>query len=551
MPIPSGSMTSAPGRAAELDVPALNAELDEMEEGIGSDIEAATARAGRLIEASTALGCAEAYWRAVLLRADLTERQGDLAGAAAAVQEARRWAAEQGSRRLLSRAHRLLGRIARNTGDLAGSLDHMLKCVAAFSADTPPSERISALIGLADSFADIGSMPAARDQFERAYRTATELGLLERQLTALNNYAYSEYEAGEPHRAHEVLQRLQALAARHGRPLDAAELDTIARVHLDLGNLLEAEAAADEAVARFAQDGMMEADSQASYMLTSGMVRHRRGDLESAQLALNESEALCREHGLGLLLAEVMGEQAALYATLGQFEKAYHRQCEAQAAERRQSSADREAQIRHAQVLYEVADVRQQAESFRDEARRDALTGLRNRRFIDERLPELLIRQVPAGSPLVVALLDLDHFKRINDTFSHQAGDAVLSTVAGLLVQVPLGATGFAARLGGEEFLLVLTDSSVPEAIMKLEDLRQRVAAHDWTAVTGDVPVTISIGVTAATAGSTVVGLLAHADSALYGAKAAGRNRVHVEENLDITERRNRRIPLAPTGDPA
>ncbi|GAA4605889.1 diguanylate cyclase (GGDEF)-like protein [Actinoplanes octamycinicus] len=530
---------AAHGRVAD-STPELDAELDLLEERIGWDLAESLAQLDRLIETLRPLGEDDLFWRATLLRAEAIERQGDSATAARLIGEVHRWAAEHGSQRLISRTHRLLARIATNTGDLGGGLEHMLQCVTALGDDTPPAERVLALIKLADAFAATGSMAAARERFEQAFAAATEIGHLERQTTALNNYAYSEYEAGEPQRSWEVLQRLRALSQAHGRPLDAAELDTVARVALELGHVEEAERAARAALDQYPQ-APVEADAQAAYLLTFGMARHRRGDLEGAGTALAESAQLCERHGLGRLAAGVLAEQAAVLASAGRFEDAYRRLCEANAAERRQRDADREKQARTLQAAYEVADARRQAESFRDQARRDPLTGLHNRRFVDERLPGLLARCAADGAPVIAALLDLDHFKQINDSLSHQAGDAVLVAFAGLLAQVEVGADGFAARLGGEEFLLVMTGAAVPESIMKVADFRQAVLAHRWAPITGELPVTVSIGVTAAAPGGTVADLLGRADEALYAAKRAGRNRVHLDELADLADRRQRR----------
>jgi diguanylate cyclase (GGDEF)-like protein len=140
---------------------------------------------------------------------------------------------------------------------------------------------------------------------------------------------------------------------------------------------------------------------------------------------------------------------------------------------------------------------------------------------------------MPSAS-VSVALVDLDHFKHINDTLGHHVGDAVLREVAALL-QAALPADGgralggsFAARMGGEEFLLVLVDSEHERAAALAEDLRAAIAGHPWGELTGDVPVTASIGVSSAAAapGCTPAELLGRADAHLYRAKNGGRDLV-------------------------
>nr|BFE70869.1 hypothetical protein GCM10020092_041700 [Actinoplanes digitatis] len=126
-----------------------------------------------------------------------------------------------------------------------------------------------------------------------------------------------------------------------------------------------------------------------------------------------------------------------------------------------------------------------------------------------------------------MAIADLDHFKRINDQCSHQIGDRVLVAVAGLLLEAA-AAPGFAARLGGEEFLVVIAGPDDAGAALRLDELRRAVAEHDWAPLTGGLPVTVSLGVATAALGSDPSPVLARADRALYAAKHGGRNRVSV-----------------------
>jgi diguanylate cyclase (GGDEF)-like protein len=128
---------------------------------------------------------------------------------------------------------------------------------------------------------------------------------------------------------------------------------------------------------------------------------------------------------------------------------------------------------------------------------------------------------------VTLALLDLDYFKLVNDTCSHEVGDEVLRTVAELL-QGNLEDGSFAARMGGEEFLLVLVGAGPRTAARHLEDVRQTVAAHPWTELTGAMSITVSIGAASTTghAEPTAVDLLGRADAHLYRAKRGGRDRV-------------------------
>jgi diguanylate cyclase (GGDEF)-like protein len=158
-------------------------------------------------------------------------------------------------------------------------------------------------------------------------------------------------------------------------------------------------------------------------------------------------------------------------------------------------------------------------------ATHDKLTGLYNRRFADDYLDERLAEFNRYRRRFAVALVDLDHFKSINDNFSHNAGDAVLARVAQILRE-RCRAADMVARYGGEEFLLCFPETDVDDARDICEDLRQAVAAAEWGDTVPGIAMSISAGVAGMRPGLTRMALLSHADARLYEAKAAGRNRV-------------------------
>lgn len=158
----------------------------------------------------------------------------------------------------------------------------------------------------------------------------------------------------------------------------------------------------------------------------------------------------------------------------------------------------------------------------RDEAVADPMTGLYNRLTLSARFAEAQREAAGAGGPIGVVMLDVDHFKRINDTHGHERGDAVLVELASRL-RSTLRASDLAYRVGGEEFVLLLPGRDVDDAVRVAERVRRAVAA----APVAGLPVTVSAGV-AVTRGDagTLAALLRDADRALYAAKAAGRDRV-------------------------
>ena len=155
----------------------------------------------------------------------------------------------------------------------------------------------------------------------------------------------------------------------------------------------------------------------------------------------------------------------------------------------------------------------------------DELTGTSNRRSIMRTLEDEIARCARNGSSCAVALIDLDHFKRINDIYGHPIGDEALRTFAiGMFAN--LRSIDRFGRYGGEEFLLVLPDLSQDQAIRALERLRAIIADLDWSAFSPGMQVTISAGVTTLKPRENSDTLLARADGALYTAKAKGRNRI-------------------------
>jgi diguanylate cyclase (GGDEF)-like protein len=155
----------------------------------------------------------------------------------------------------------------------------------------------------------------------------------------------------------------------------------------------------------------------------------------------------------------------------------------------------------------------------------DELTGSYNRRCIMRMLDEEITRARRTGTPCSIGLIDLDWFKRINDAYGHPTGDEVLRTFA-ITTFANIRTIDRFGRYGGEEFLLVLPDTSAEGSAQILERLRQIIADLDWSAFSPGMQVTISAGVTALHPDETPDTFLARADSALYSAKARGRNQI-------------------------
>jgi diguanylate cyclase (GGDEF)-like protein len=163
-------------------------------------------------------------------------------------------------------------------------------------------------------------------------------------------------------------------------------------------------------------------------------------------------------------------------------------------------------------------------------SRIDGLTGLYNRRYFDECLDREWKKTSRLQTPPTAIICDIDYFKKINDQHGHQAGDEFLRQMATLLKTIFKRETDIVARFGGEEFIVLLTDTGPGQAFDLAEELRRRMATMRMPHKGTDIAATISIGIASASPGSDESrdALIARADEALYQAKREGRNRTIV-----------------------
>ena len=190
----------------------------------------------------------------------------------------------------------------------------------------------------------------------------------------------------------------------------------------------------------------------------------------------------------------------------------------------------RRERARAAHLESEQQRLREHAMALDRAAHEDVLTGLHNRRHAEFAIPLLIEGARVAGQVISVAALDVDHFKKINDTFGHAVGDAVLQQLAQLL-RHRLRSADLLARIGGEEFVAVLVGIAPQQAAEICERLRLAVVEHDWAAVAPGLVVRISVGIAGGAPQQNLPNdtLLQRADRALYAAKRTGRNRVQLD----------------------
>lgn len=233
----------------------------------------------------------------------------------------------------------------------------------------------------------------------------------------------------------------------------------------------------------------------------------------------NIRESVHSDKGIPQIREDIESMMARIIGALDQF--------------RRQETSRRDDVFQHMQAMVErmhtmeqeATELKQSLESQREKAMHDALTGLPNRQSYDEQMAREFSRWRRHGHALSIAVVDVDFFKRINDTLGHLRGDKVLKLVA-REVQKRIRSEDFVARYGGEEFVVVMPDTDEQSAFIAMDKVRQCVSECPFNFNNERIAVTVSIGVSAFHSGDTQETCFERADRALYQAKHGGRNRV-------------------------
>ncbi len=457
--------------------------------------------------------------------------------------------------------HRLLGHVDE-------ALHAFYGAVEAAQASGLEGPRITALTDLGGYHQDLFNLEDARALSEQALRAAREAGSPPNIVAAAVHLIFTYHAAGELAEARAMAGYLMA----HEAELPAGTLQRhplpLALAHLCVGEIDQAQQVLDASAAATADHGQRKACRawlQARCMLARGEPMRAR---QTAELMLRERSSPQRADApydeMQLLNAaadacEQLGDTAAALALVRRAHKV-HEQLVGRSARARYAALQANHELAQAQRERDVArDSHRSVEHdrrrlvqlnealqaqvletemlharLREQALRDPLTGLHNRRYLFEMAPGLLDLARRQSSPLCVVLVDLDHFKLLNDTYGHHAGDAVLQRFATLLAQM-LRRSDVVCRHGGEEFVAVMPDIDADGAQAMLTRLLEAYQAQQQDLGRRRLPsCSFSAGIAVfPTHGSSLEQLLSRADRALYSAKARGRARI---EQMPMTD---------------
>ncbi len=374
-----------------------------------------------------------------------------------------------------------------------------------------------------DAFESRGDLASARDAIERARKYGEEAliiarrsGNAYREALTLSNLGRYLGVSGQARAAFTLLARARALALENGHRSLALACDG------NRAELLVREGRHDEAIAILGEALLLARELYANSMVQDMhrqlyLAHKARGDFAEALAHHERYHALTREQ-----LEQRNDAQSRLMMNRLELDQARF------GAERSRMQAELQ-RVRAEQMAAEAERLQAQARELRRYVLADPLTGLGNRRQVERELPRLVQHSARTGEPLAVAVLDLDHFKQVNDRHGHAVGDAVLTATADLF-RARVRGGDLIARMGGEEFLIVFAHASLDWAQEACERLRLAVQEHDWAQLAPGLAVTVSIGLCVSGSRLGAEQLIEQADEALYRAKREGRNRLAVAQ---------------------
>lgn len=410
----------------------------------------------------------------------------------------------------------------------------------------------AALGNLGAVYLEQGELNRAQELFQKGLEICVRVGSQQREAVVRNNLGLTQYRLEAYQSSLEYSQQALELAQKlRDRRIEASALGNLALTYFALGQYdtaLELNKRALEL-----ERGLHNRHSEADLLVQIGRIWLEKRSYAMAQSTLEEALQVAQTCGnrkahteVHLYLSEVWQHKGQFALALQQH-RLYHELTTATLKEQLERktlalliSFQAEQALQQAEIvrlrnveLVAANEALEQANLEKSQllaqleqmVHTDPLTQIYNRRYLEQQLRNLFEQSRTEQWPLSVALIDLDHFKAINDTYSHQAGDEVLKTTAALFRET-LPEVELIARYGGEEFAIAFPKTTAVEAATACERLRQRIEAHDWSFIHSDLMVTVSIGVSDAPSTSNHEKLLMVADQYLYDAKKRRRNQV-------------------------
>ena len=567
------------GDAQARQQPELRLLIDEAECRIASDLDAAQAKAAAdaglaFAQANPAPQAREPLLRLRACRAGMLVELGDTAAGRAefealiAATQAPADAGIQALVRLERGVHRT------RSGDWLRAQQDLLAACEQLALSGPAADHTLCLGHLANHYKRVGDT-------DEALRLLQTLSAQARQRGAVYDDAIYTFGVGQVLMAQSRWADAIAafeLAARANRQLGDANGVGYAEHHiaaslLKLGRPQEALAHAERAVELI--DRQADPRESAFATITRAEALAALGRPAEAQADLDSAEPTVRQRGELPMMALWHGARADVMRQLGRWRDAYQALAESRRIEgqlQRQQLSDQSARMRmqfnRARDTEELSALRQlneqgqhlrrtqavalvlfvivlagvvvvavrkfrQARQLQRLASTDELTGLANRRALLAFADDALEQAQRSGTALAVLMIDIDHFKRINDSHGHATGDQVLRHVARVL-GAGLRERDRLGRLGGEEFLAVLPGAALPQAQQVAERMRGAIDATPLIGPSGEVRFTVSIGVAGAREAESATALIDRADAALYRAKNGGRNAVAVDDATEL-----------------
>jgi diguanylate cyclase (GGDEF)-like protein len=505
------------------------------------------------------------------------EAAGDLEAASGLYEHAMDAAKASGDRKAIASVYAYRGENRHYQGRYDEALSDLGRAFALYSVVDDKVGRRYTLNAMANLYSDaqVGEFDKAIEYYRELLVSEEAAGAKGAIATTLFNIASAYEEKGDYDASLRDFQRALALDREIGEHESVAEGErAVGRVLLAQGRPQEALPMIDRALAYFVEKG--NADAQGRTRITRAHALRKLGRLDEAMRAIDLSLAHFGERDNWRYLVSVRRERAEILAARGEWRAAYTEAQELRTVEARLEKGLMKERTSRLRVQFDAARKEEQNAALRaDNQRRvaelnsarharnlqwlviligaallavfgimafqqlrknrrmrslamtDDLTGLPNRRHILEYLDEQRKASVDGDAPLALIAFDIDHFKRINDVHGHAGGDRVLASVSRIIAP-HLRSSDRLGRVGGEEFLVVLPDTSLPDAHMVAERLRTIIESTALEGLPNDLRMTASFGVAKRLINDDAKTILKRADDALYRAKREGRNRVVV-----------------------